>query len=270
MPQKGNGNTGNTTPAKPDNNGGVNPGGGHNNRPNQGGVNPGPNDRPNQGGMGPNSSHSARPNTSAGKPGGPVGPYRPNVNRPHQNYYRPNYQPPRPHGGFWGAPPVNIYRPVYFAPVPPPRVYIRPGIPSLGTILGLTFGTFIDTSLNLLYNSGYNVLGYANNMVYLSNVRQLGYLWPEATIYYADGLVSDMQFQYWTMSPASSRYNQVYNSLVRTYGAPVESFINNGVTTTSWWAGGNTGFITLQYGPGLAENGMTYYYTTLTYSDNYL
>lgn len=122
----------------------------------------------------------------------------------------------------------------------------------------------------MLYNSGYNILGYADNIVYLGNVPQLGYSWPEATVYYSDGLVSDMQFQYWTSSPSMSRYNSVYSNLVRTYGSPANSSSTGGVVTTSWWAGGSTGFITLQYGPGVAGTGSTYYYTTLTYSDYYM
>lgn len=121
----------------------------------------------------------------------------------------------------------------------------------------------------MLYNSGYNILGYANNIVYLGNVSQLGYLWPEATVYYADGLVSDMQFQYWTPAPSTTRYNQVYNNLVRTYGSPASYSTSGGIISSSWWAGGGSGFITLQYAPALTANGLTYYYTTLTYSDNY-
>ena len=189
--------------------------------------------------------------------------------RPHNHYMRPNYMPPRPHGGFWGAPPRNIFRPVFYVPAPPRRVYVVPTVPTIGTILGLTFGSFIDAGINMLYNSGYNVLGYANNVVYLGNVNQLGFLWPEVTVYYNDGLMSDTQFQYWSQTPGDGRYLAIYNTLCRTYGVPVESYTVDGVLTSSWWAGGNTGFVTLQYGPGLSQTGSVYYYTTLTYSDNY-
>lgn len=193
--------------------------------------------------------------------------YRPGAPRPHVNFRSPGYRPPRHNGGYWGPPPVNIYRPSFYVPAPPPRATIRYGIPSIGSILGLTFGTFIDTGINYLFNAGYNVLGYANNMVYLGNVNQLGYLWPEATIYYSDGLMSDTQFQYWTTYPSSNRFNSVYSLLVNNYGPPVNSVTSNGVTTASWWAGGGTGFITLQYGPGTNGSGQLNYYTSLTYSD---
>lgn len=267
---------------------GVQPGGNNDNRPG-GGVRPGGNDnKPDNGGNRPGGNDN-RPGNGDNRPGGnginnrpgghgpggnsaqrPGTAYRPTTVRPNYNYMRPDYRPPRPGGGFIAPPPVNAYRPVYFLPPPPPRpVVFRPGIPTIGTILGLTFGTFIDNAIYSLYNTGYNVLGYSNNMVYLGNVNQLGYLWPEATIYYTDGLLSNTQFQYWTPLPDLARFNNVYRQLVATYGAPVSNSTYNGVTTVSWWGGNNTGFITLQYGPGTSATGLSNYYTTLTYSDNY-
>ena len=241
---------------------GGNPGVGPGNNP---GVRPGGNSSVRPGGN-PGSVPGVRPGTSAPRPGT----YRPNVTRPNYNYMRPNYMPPRPGGGFWGVPPVNIYRPTFWIPPMPPRpVYITPGIPSIGTILGLTFGSFIDAGINSLFNAGYNILGYVNNAVYLANVSQLGYLWPEATVYYTDGLMSNTQFSYWTSMPDLSRFNRVYNSLLATYGSPVSNYTENGVTYVSWWGGNNTGFITLSYGPGVSSSGVSSYYTTLTYSDDY-
>ena len=273
------------TPARPNNPGGPNNGrpnnpGAPNNRPNNPGGKPTPGTpgRPGGNPSGPNRpgggpANPGRPgfgnsHQPPGRPGPSHAPYRPNVPRPHTNFRNPGYRPPRPYGGYWGAPPRNIYRPLFFNPLPPPRpLYINYSLPRLGTILGLTFGTFIDASINTLYAAGYNVLGYANNIVYLGNVRQLGCLWPEVTIYYNDGLMSDTQFQYWTNSPNSSRFDNIYAQIVSTYGAPVSSNTVNGVTTVSWWAGGDTGYITLQYGPGTSDTGLTNYYTTLTYSD---
>lgn len=197
------------------------------------------------------------------------GEYRPGP-RPHYNYCRPGYRPPRPGGGYWGAPPVNIYRPVYYLPPVPPRpAYVSYTVPTIGNILGLAFGSFIDAGINALFNNGYNVLGYVNNAVYIGNVRQLGFIWPEATVYYTDGLMSNTQFQYWTQAPDVVRFNNVYAQLAATYGAPVSSNTSGGITTVSWWGGNNTGYITLQYGPGASASGLTSYYTTLTYSDGY-
>ena len=194
-------------------------------------------------------------------------PFRPHVHRPHYHYKGPHYRPPRPWGGYWTVPPVNIYRPKFYAPAPPPpRTVVVYNVPVLSTILGTAFGTFIDTSLNQIYNSGYNILGYDNNIVYLSNVNQLGYEWPEVSAYYTDGLLSDVQFQNWTSNPSNYLFDRVYSQLQSTYGSPLEYDTVDGIVTVNWWAGENTGYVTLQYGPGLSESGSTYYYTTLTYS----
>lgn len=155
-------------------------------------------------------------------------------------------------------------------PPPPPRpVYVNYTVPTIGNILGLAFGSFIDAGINTLFNTGYTVLGYVDNAIYLSNVRQLGYVWPEATVYYTDGLMSNTQFQYWTPAPDVVRFNNVYRQLVSIYGAPVSSNTINGITTVSWWGGSNTGYVTLQYGLGNSIDGLANYYTTLTYSDGY-
>ena len=242
-------------------------------------VRPGQSARPSNGSMsrpmpGHNSGSSvSRPSGIAGNGGHsaprPGSAYRPGP-RPNYNYCRPNYRPPRPGGGYWGAPPVNIYRPVYYLPPRPPRpVYVTYNVPTIGSVLGLAFGSFIDAGINTLFNNGYNVLGYVNNAVYLGNVRQLGYIWPETTVYYTDGLMSNAQFQYWSQAPDVVRFNNVYSELVSVYGAPVSSNTINGVTTVSWWGGNNTGYVTLQYGPGASTTGLTNYYTTLTYSDGY-
>ena len=211
-----------------------------------------------------------QPNHGQGSVSTPPPPsYRPTAVRPHTNFMQPGYIPPRPNGGFWAAPPPNRFRPVFLAPPPPPRprVYVNYRIPTLSNILGLAFGTFIDIGINSLFNAGYKVLGYDNNIIYLSNVNELGYMWPEVSVYYTDGLMSDTQFQYWTPAPLRDRYNNVYRQLVRVYGQPIESIYSGPVLSTTWWAGGNTGYITLQYGPGTSQNGLTNYYTTLTYSD---
>lgn len=205
--------------------------------------------------------------SSAPRPGNTS--YRPGP-RPHYDYCHHDYRPPRPNGGYWGPPPVNHYRPVCHMPPPPPRpVYVNYTVPTIGNILGLAFGSFIDAGINTLFNTGYTVLGYVDNAIYLSNVRQLGYVWPEATVYYTDGLMSNTQFQYWTPAPDVVRFNNVYRQLVSIYGAPVSSNTINGITTVSWWGGSNTGYVTLQYGLGNSIDGLANYYTTLTYSDGY-
>lgn len=238
---------------------------------------PGPSTNPGGGNSRPNSGHGTRPGDGAAPAPGP-GPqgnpgqrppnqaFRPDVQRPHNNFRGPDYRPPRPQGGYWGPPPPSALRPIFLLPPPPPpRVYVNTGIPVLNLVLGTAFGTFIDYSINQLFNSGYKVLGYENNAVYLSNVNQLGFNWPQCTFFYTDGLFSDAQFQYWTSYPQPNRYDLVSRELSRIYGAPINSSVVNGIVTTSWWAGGSTGYVTLQYGPSTGAGGLNYY-TTLTYS----
>lgn len=213
----------------------------------------------------PAGHHPPGPNPQARRPAGK--PYRPNAARPHHNFRNPNYRPPRRTGGFWGPPPPNIYRRIFFAPVPPPPpVRINYSLPRIKIIFGLNFGSFIDTGINSLANTGYNVVGYENNVVYLQNVKELGYDWPEAMIYYTDGLMSDVQLNYWTTSHNTKRYDKVYSKLVKTYGQPVNISNVDGIITSYWWTGAESEYITLQYGPNMTDSGL-YYFTTLTYSD---
>lgn len=248
------------------------------------GNNPGNNTRPGVSTPPPgnNPGNGSRPGVSTPPPGGKPGPgapagnpgrfgpdnhFRPNVPRPHNNFAGPNYRPPHPGGGFWMAPPPSIYRPRFYAPLPPPpRVVVNYNVPLLNMILGTTFGSFIDLSINQLYNSGYKILGYADNVVYLSNVKEFGYSWPEVNVIYSDGLLSDVQYQYWSNSPSLSRFNKIYKKFTKTYGPPMQSTTVNGVTTVNWWAGGNTGYVTLQYAPNYTSQGIMYYYTTVTLS----
>ena len=225
-----------------------------------GGVVPGSNNsRP--GGVTP-GNHVNRPGAnSAPKPGGWA-----STPRPHYNYRNTGYRPPRPGGGYWGAPVANRYRIRYWTPPVPRYVSVLPTVPSIGTILGLTFGSFIDAGINSLFNAGYNVAGYYDNAIYLTNVRQLGYVWPEVMVQYDDGLMHGTQFYNWSATPDQAMYNNLYNQLTARYGAPVD--INYGATgpTATWWGGGNSGYITLSYGYGASTSGISSYYTSLTYT----
>jgi len=198
---------------------------------------------------------------SAPRPGGWA-----SAPRPHYNYRNPGYRPPRPGGGYWGAPAPCPYRIKYRVPPVPRYVAVMPAVPSIGTILGLAFGSFIDAGINALFNAGYTVSGYYNDAIYLSNVRQLGYMWPEAIVRYNDGLMCGTQFYNWSAYSDQAMYYNLYNQLTAGYGNPVEiSYSNNGPTAT-WWAGGNTGYITLSFGYGASTSGINNYYTALTYT----
>lgn len=173
---------------------------------------------------------------------------------------------PSPRPGYGHRPPrINRWeRPL---PPPPPRVsYVPVAVPSIRNVLGLAFGTMIDYGINALLTSGYNVAGTWDNTIFLNNVQQFGVVWPEATIYYGPNGMQSARFQYWSYAPNNYTFNSVYNALRAAYGNPLSTTSNYGTMTYIWWGGNNTGYITLQYGPG-EYNGGYRYYTDLIYGN---
>ncbi len=222
----GNGNSGNNRP-------GV---GVTNNRPGNN-PNPGINNRPGNPGGNPGMSSGLRPGIGQGQ--GPVN-TRPATVRPPQRPNRPAMVRPNSR------------------PVPPPYWRPRRGLPVIGGILGLTFGAAINISLDYLYNNGYSVDGYGNNVVYLRNVPVLNYMWTDGALYYGASGLDASCFYYYTPAYDPARYNNVYNSLVRTYGYPVSTNNSGGVMSSTWF-GGNNGYITLSFGSSDGQ-----FLTTLT------
>lgn len=212
--------------------------------------------------------------------GNPPAGHRPgvNVDRHHavDNGYRPSphpvpTRPPQPHyhgdhhHGMPHRPMMPPQRP-YHRPVPPPSFCPYNGCPVIRTILGVTLGTAINLSVQHLLSSGYTITGYDNDMVYLSNVMQLNYLWPNATLYYGTGGLMGSEFVYSTSGYDISRYNMVYSSLLSQYGNPVSvQNSGNGITTT-WW-GYNNQYVSLSYYPEYAANGSLRYYTVLSFGN---
>ena len=88
-------------------------------------------------------------------------------------------------------------------------------------LLPITFGTALNLSLDYLINHGYTVDGYGNNVVYLRDINQFNYYWPDATLYYGNGGLARSEFLYSTSYPDMMRYNSLYNSFTGTYGSPV-------------------------------------------------
>lgn len=247
-----------------------------NNRPNHGW--PGDNNRPdrpgNQGG-----NHQFRP----GRPGGngrpeqgrpPVGNHRPgeNPSSPGRPHTRPGFganrpmpsrpphltPPPRPH---------RPYMPQYHRPMPPRAWRPYAGCPVVRGILGLSFGTALNVSLNYLYSSGYNVIGYGNGNVFLTDVSALNYIWPDATLYYGpNGGLDYSQFYYSTPYYDMARYNSLYGNFVANYGAPV-NLVNSGGRITATWFGAGNGYITLEFGPRVIAGGGSRFFTTLTFGN---
>ena len=218
------------------------------NRPGNSGQRPGANNRP-----------ANRPATSDNRH---FGGNRPAPRPPMNNFgpnHRPTHMPP--------PPPSRPYRPVYghthyHRPVPPPptfrpRYHFNP----LQAIVGFTFGTALNVSLNLLNNSGYTVDGYANDCIYLSNMSALDMLWPDATLYYNNGYLTSSSFSYSTPYYDLSRYNAAYARLANMYGAPV-SVSNGGGVSATWWGYDNR-YITLSVQAMQSLGGGLRYYTTL-------
>lgn len=264
------GNTGNNS--RPGNNGNSRPG---NNGNHNGNSKPGNNGNHNPGKPGNNGNHNP------GKPGH-NGNYKPGNNGNHNGNHNsgvshwPGYRPPS------GPAPVvrpGTHRPNWSTPVPPPHRNYRPigrpiprpvpphgyhpchTAPVIHTILGITFGTLYHASLDYLYNKGYEIDGYADNTVYLRNVPEMGYTWPDATIYYDSyGRLASSQFIYSTSFSALGRYDRLYHTLSMTYGSPVSASWNGAHRETIWYGGDARGYVSLEYDYSGGR-----YYTILSY-----
>lgn len=227
-------------------NGNHRPGNG-NHRPDNG------NHRPDNGRPGNGGHH--RPDN--GRPGN-GGHYRPGGN----GYHRPP-APPRPprHHGHGYRHPVPFFG-TYHRPVPPPRWHYVSGGPVFGTILGIALGTAITASINSLVNSGYTVSSYGNDVVYLNDVPQLNYYWPDAALYYNNGRLYGSQFTYSSPYYDMNRYNTLYNTLMMQYGAPVQ-VVNNGPVCSATWYGAGNRYVTLSFNCGYSGQ----FYTTLSFGN---
>lgn len=242
---------------RPGNNGGSHNWNGGNHNGNHEGVRPGNgNMRPGNGvnhGVRPGANHGHRPSARPGI--GVVPPvHRPGYGPAHRPpHMRPPMRPGRPVHRPWVRPlPPRHWRPVHRTPL-------------LSGFLGLTFGITLDLSLNSLRNGGYVVDGYDSDQVFLRNVREQGFYWPDATLYYSNGGLLRSQFYYSTLGDYRSAFNQVYARLVGNYGSPVET-VSNGVSVSARWFGYDGDYITLEYTPMNAGDGLRYF-TILTYGN---
>lgn len=235
--------------------------------------------RPGFGGNHNNGNNNNRPGNGGNNRPGNNGNHN-GGNRPGNNNHRPDRpgNNHRPGGGnAWGGgnhrpgprppmlqPPHRPYRPVFgrphYRPTPPPSWRPRRGIPVIRGILGLSFGSAIGISLDYLYNNGYVVDGYTNDIVYLRNVPALNYMWTDGALYYGPSGLDVSSFYYSTPGYDLARYNNCYNALVSSYGVPV-SVNNAGGSMSATWFGGQGGYITLSFGSGTAGR----FLTTLTF-----
>lgn len=155
----------------------------------------------------------------------------------------------------------------WYRPTPPPSFRPYKGCPTFSTILGVTIGSALNYTLNSLINSGYNVLGYIDDAIYLSNVSMLNFVWPNATMYYTDNQLRGSEFVYSSTGYDRSRYSAAYNNLVRLYGSPVSVQSDGNYSETATWWGYNNSYVTLSFYPDYATNGVLRYYTTLSFGN---
>lgn len=244
---------------RPGNQGNNRPG----NRPNNPGNRPG-NNRPDHNRPGNNRPDHNRPGNN--RPGN----HRPGYDRP--GYNRPGHHRPAPPRPRPSARPPHL-RPGYRHPVPffnswhrplPPRAW-RPAPryigPSFGTILGVALGTTMAVTVNSLLNQGYTVTGCGDNVVYLNNVPQMNYYWPDAAMYYNNGMLCGSTFTYPQTYYDMSRYNSLYNTFCSQYGMPVSTVNSGGVVSATWFGNGNR-FVTLEFNSNYGG-----YYTTLRFGN---
>lgn len=251
---KNNGN--NNRRRQPQNQNNGNKGNGHN----AGNPRPGNNDNRN---VRPDNNSRRRPLNNTYRPERRPDNHRPATPPRHDNY-RPSARHAH-HAPVYGVPPHRPHRPAprhFGRPVPPPAFRPHYHVTPLRAILGISFGTALNVSLNTLSCNNYCIDGYADNRVYLRNVRALDLMWPDATLFYTDGYLASSSFSYSTPYYDNARYNSVYNNLVGLYGMPVATRnINNGWSAT-WWGYDNR-YITLEFQPLYSAAGGLRYYTTL-------
>lgn len=219
------------------------------------------NQRPGNNGNHNNGNNNQRPgnNGNHGNQG-----YNPGHGQSHNPGYVPGHTPNYRPGP--GVPPGHRHWPVYHRPTPPRGYVWHGGGPSFGSILGMVLGMTFNNSLNYLYNNGYNVVSYGNNAIYLRNVMQLNYNWPDAVLYYNNGFLTSSQYICSNRWNDVARYNMMYNTLVGQYGMPVAVNTLGGLMSASWF-GGNGRYVTIQYSQGYDAAGAGCYYTTLTFGN---
>lgn len=244
----------NGNPSRPGNNNGGHRPGGSTPTPSRPGNNNGSHRPPSGGSNGhkPGGNHSGnhRPGTHPVKPGRPSRP-------------TPPQRPSRPHRPvYFGSGHHNHHVPFfgnYRRPAPPPSWRPVAYGPSFGSILGIALGTTVDMTLRTLINQGYSVTSYGNNVVYLTNVPQMNYYWPDAALYYNNGVLCGSSFTYPSSYYDMSRYNALYSTFCNQYGMPVSSVNQGGVISSTWFGAGNR-YVTLEFNSTYGD-----YYTTLSF-----
>ncbi len=155
-------------------------------------------------------------------------------------------------------PPARSWRPaplIWTRPVIPVGWHPYAGAPVIDRILGLTFGSLFEASLDYLYYSGYYIDGYADGIIYLRDVPMLNLYWHDVMLNYELNRLANAQFVYHSSYYDRARFDRVYRSLCRVYGPPV---YEDGMTI-SWYGGNRTGWVTLSMNDSYGN-----YYTTIS------
>lgn len=129
-------------------------------------------------------------------------------------------------------------------------------------MLGLNFGVTISNSLNFLNSSNYSVDGYDTDCVYLRNVTEMNYRWDDATLYYANGYLTQSRFYDSSIGYNTSAFYRVMNYIKKRYGQPATVSNRRNSLNATWFGPGNE-YITLEYRMLNASSGYRYY-TILT------
>lgn len=211
-------------------------------------------------------SHNNKKKQPALNNGQRPGQHKPSATLPNRGQHKHGQHKPQP-PKHTAPPAVRPHRP-HYRPMPHVKPhhnwYPHHGAPVIRGILGLTFGTLYNTTLNYLYSKNYIIDGYADNIVYLRNVMQYNYNWDDVMLNYRYGRLASAQFVDSGSYYNTSRYNNVYRTLISIYGSPISMrTINGGGYECAWYGGDSKGMVTLEY---YYHNGR--YYTTLTFGTN--
>jgi hypothetical protein len=219
-------------------------------KPGNGGIDRGGNGRGQNGDKDRSGDKGRKPgNDNRGRKGNNPG-YNPKNRFDYSNHhYRDDFHRNyTTHSWSWNRPlppPVRAYRPVlreWYRPVVPYGWHPYTGAPVIDRILGITFGTLFNTSIEYLYYNGYEIDGYADHVIYLRDVALINHLWDDVMLCFdGDDRLVNTQFVYHSSHIDRYRYNRIYNSLCRVYGSPITSD-SRGI---SWFGGSCNGWITL-------------------------
>lgn len=135
----------------------------------------------------------------------------------------------------------------YGRPSLPSSYRPNPRYPIISSVLGVSFGTYLNSSISYWRNAGYAYEVYEGEAI-LSNVRELGYRWPVAYVNYDNyGRMTDVQFQYIANGFSKNRFYTLRRTLDTRYGVPVA--INNDARGSqyTWYGGDGRGFVTLEF-----------------------